>query len=965
MYQCVSLTLLRTTKFCQCPLLFAFIFFVTTLAQTQTFISQDPSYSTYSANTNNVSGGSLGKQVNAPKEDYASWVVYAQTLDAADTLFFTSARPLPTSTSGIIRKDRTASVFYAVRDPNIRLQAKLPINEGWSVALPYQNTGSLNRATHGATVMLSGNRSILAGERSISVGSAVGTSYMLDLFELNNVNYSRYDEVLKGPTNGTRIMTLPIEAANTDSTWESQPTVSVEGGMNQPTSGKTLFFVSNRPEFPGDSTDDMNIWFIQRNINGTWSEPKLVPDINTPGDEISPHCGADGNFYFSSTWNYSANRLGTRGQEIFRCRYRDSVGILLPTSPVNLDTALMNDVRQYSLGAVGTKMSSNSKVNKKAVETLSIINSDADDCFPFITPDGRFLFLTSNRNGSQELDLYAFSIPKPRIRLRINVREIEVSAEGKPISEPHILEGVSVRVRNTATDAVAKIPSATDDYFLEPEKTYSLSLDTLLKEHCYTNSLKGDEIITLTTTQPRNADTLYISEFTILKQQKPIPRLEFVPTEAVAFFITGYWKPTTKENLAEFRARHRKGFFSNSIFVDSTDLQADEAETKSKRRTPTAATTFRQYDDVAAQIDLQFDREFGRLAEALAKVETLRFWEDRVSCGRDTLMLKMTVRGYTDRRGLRDGYYSDVPVAGKDRTGKVVMIPTNDRIMRQTSALLDSGQRGNIKLSVLRARFMAEAFHRWMLRRDSAQNIYRNLFESNRILPPEIIGMGFDKERFAQTGNENDLYSRRIEMSFDLVRRSTSIPSPIATNTIPTSVLSKTSITTSVVTSTATLVRPPIVSSVSATVIPDTTQSLPPVFVPLSVILSTGNALGESLEKSAPLQTKPLETITDSTSAANRLNDRLNETPSERCYTVMYTSIEGNKLEAIRLRDLLLAQKVSDARVDVYINPVGKRFYRVCSGCFANDYEAFAFLKTLPSMREVLSLTTKPVVIRM
>jgi len=867
---------------------------------------------------------------------------------------FTSARPL--TQQGTVRKSRTASVFYAVRDPKIRLQHLKPINEGWSVALPYQNSGSLNQATHGASVMLSGNRSILAGERSIQIGSAVGTSYMLDLFELYQAAYARYDVSAGRPTNETRIIVRPLDAANTDSTWESQPTVSNEGSTNEPTFGKTLFFVSNRPESENDTTDDMNIWFMQRTISGQWSKPKIVPGINTPGDDISPHCGADGKFYYSTNWDFATQSIGTRGQDIYRCSYRDSAGVLLPILPVNLDVALAQDVKRFQEGIHSQKVKN---LPRSSLDKPIVINSEADDCFPYITADGRHIFLTSNRKGSQELDLYAFSLPKPRIRLRVNVREIETNEQGKPISEPRLLEGVSVAVRNTQTNTVFKLASATDECFLEPDRTYRLTLDILLKEHCYTNSLKGDEVLSLTTTLPRDGDTLYVREFTILKQQKPIPTLEFVPTGALAFFITGYWKPTTTQNLREFRLRHKADFFKNSIFVDSTDLKTADADSKNKRLASAAPTTYRNYDDIAMAIDTQFEREFGRLAEALEKIEPLRFWEERVSCGRDTIYLKLTVRGYTDRRGLRDGYYGDVPVAGKDRTGKLVQIPTGDRIMRQMPALPDSGQRGNVKLSILRARFMAEAFHQFMLRRDSARNIYRYLAENNRILPPDIIGMGFDKERFQQTGEENDLYSRRIEMNFELVRRAASHSFTPNLTTVPSVSASATPASTTVSGS---------ISSISAK---DSTQHGSPIsvasnsnvhaLVPLSPSSLTNPLLSET---SAAF---PITVLSpgDSSTLPRSTPFPLHNKEAERCYTILYTSLEGNKAEAIKLKDILLTRGVGDARVDVYINPIGKRFYRVCSGCFQHDYEAFDYLKTLPSMREILNLSAKPVVIRM
>jgi len=72
--------------------------------------------------------------------------------------------------------------------------------------------------------------------------------------------------------------------------WESQPSVSSDG--------LRLFFVSNRPGGQGG----MDLWFSRLKSDGGWTEPEnLGPEINTPGDEMSPFIHFDGKtLYFAS-----------------------------------------------------------------------------------------------------------------------------------------------------------------------------------------------------------------------------------------------------------------------------------------------------------------------------------------------------------------------------------------------------------------------------------------------------------------------------------------------------------------------------------------------------------------------------------------------------------------------------------------------------------------------------------------
>ncbi len=72
--------------------------------------------------------------------------------------------------------------------------------------------------------------------------------------------------------------------------WDGQATITADG--------KYLFFASTRPGGYGG----MDIWMCIRKDDSTWSEPiNLGPEINTPGNELSPFIHPDGKtLYFAS-----------------------------------------------------------------------------------------------------------------------------------------------------------------------------------------------------------------------------------------------------------------------------------------------------------------------------------------------------------------------------------------------------------------------------------------------------------------------------------------------------------------------------------------------------------------------------------------------------------------------------------------------------------------------------------------
>ncbi len=142
--------------------------------------------------------------------------------------------------------------------------------------------------------------------------------------------------------------------------WESTPAASTDGRM--------LFFSSGgRP----DSKGGKDLYVSFKKHDNTWTEPKNLGDsINTSGNEYAPFLHPDGRtLYFSSDgW------MSLGGQDIFISRMKDDSTW---TTPKNLGYP---------------------------------INTSSDDFGLIVNASGKYAFFASNREGSQDWDIYTFEL---------------------------------------------------------------------------------------------------------------------------------------------------------------------------------------------------------------------------------------------------------------------------------------------------------------------------------------------------------------------------------------------------------------------------------------------------------------------------------------------------------------------------------------------------------------------------
>ena len=166
-----------------------------------------------------------------------------------------------------------------------------------------------------------------------------------------------------------------------------------------------LYYISKRPLAGEGPPEDWQIWFVERTIYG-WSQPERFAD---QGD-FYPTITNDGVMYFTSLDNdiYSTRLIDGRMGE--RVKLSDSVN----TEMAEYNACIAPDesyliLTSYGWGpgfGGGDLFISYRKEDgswKQARNMGGGINSDAHEYCPAISPDGSYLFFTSNRAGSEDI----------------------------------------------------------------------------------------------------------------------------------------------------------------------------------------------------------------------------------------------------------------------------------------------------------------------------------------------------------------------------------------------------------------------------------------------------------------------------------------------------------------------------------------------------------------------------------
>lgn len=172
--------------------------------------------------------------------------------------------------------------------------------------------------------------------------------------------------------------------------------------------GKKLYFASNRP-LQGNQPKDFDLWVVERKEN-VWGEPKnLGTSVNTESDEFYPSLAKSGNLYFTAQYKEGVGR-----EDIFMASWKNGEF----EKPVALDTAVNSKGFEFNAfvdpdeqfiiftgygrkddtGRGDLYMSTKDTYGKwLPAKNLKAVNSSRLDYCPYVSPDKKILFFTSER----------------------------------------------------------------------------------------------------------------------------------------------------------------------------------------------------------------------------------------------------------------------------------------------------------------------------------------------------------------------------------------------------------------------------------------------------------------------------------------------------------------------------------------------------------------------------------------
>ncbi|MCB0562804.1 MAG: carboxypeptidase regulatory-like domain-containing protein [Phaeodactylibacter sp.] len=198
-----------------------------------------------------------------------------------DQVVFSSARTDLSPAGSTWTGKANNQLFMARVGDNGFLEAPVPLQNRLSNDDTYVNVGPVSYSPEGKSVAFTKNN-FIDGTRQLPTG---GLELSISIAQINSSG--EWAEQKPFPYNGSGFST---------------------GWPNFSPDGNSLYFASNRPD--GFGGFDLYVSFRMGN---TWSTPEnLGPNVNTPGDEVSPFFDGN-NLYFSSDWHQ-----GLGGYDIFR-----------------------------------------------------------------------------------------------------------------------------------------------------------------------------------------------------------------------------------------------------------------------------------------------------------------------------------------------------------------------------------------------------------------------------------------------------------------------------------------------------------------------------------------------------------------------------------------------------------------------------------------------------------------------
>jgi hypothetical protein len=217
--------------------------------------------------------------------------------------------------------------------------------------------------------------------------------------------------------------------------------------------GSRLFFISKRPVSGSDPRSDFDMWMVEKEGAGWGTARHLGATVNSDGDELYPAVASDGTLYFSS-----CGRADSRGRcDLYRSRLRDghyqapeNLGDAVNTPASETDAYVAPD-QSYLIftgyGRTGAGNDGDLYLSTRQGDgwseprvLASGINTLAREYCPIVSPDGKYLYFTSQRGFPDLPRGRGLTYPEFRDSLRSvgnglgNIYRIPLAALGLPPS---------------------------------------------------------------------------------------------------------------------------------------------------------------------------------------------------------------------------------------------------------------------------------------------------------------------------------------------------------------------------------------------------------------------------------------------------------------------------------------------------------------------------------------------------
>ncbi|MFC1493088.1 hypothetical protein ACFL6O_03945 [candidate division KSB1 bacterium] len=173
--------------------------------------------------------------------------------------------------------------------------------------------------------------------------------------------------------------------------------------------GSRFFFGSQRPISPNDTLKkDLDIWYVERSGSG-WTAPKWLDVINTENFEMQPTLAENGNLYYVGYFEKGRNNNG-----IYRSRFESGAYLKPELLGENINSEefqwtpyiapdesylLFSGIREggFGSGDIYICFRQTDGMFSKPVNLGSSINTEMNERFPCVSPDGKYLFFVSDK----------------------------------------------------------------------------------------------------------------------------------------------------------------------------------------------------------------------------------------------------------------------------------------------------------------------------------------------------------------------------------------------------------------------------------------------------------------------------------------------------------------------------------------------------------------------------------------